>query len=161
MSTYSPKEVRDRWIRDLPRIFKPDLSRNRRLHRRRVEVSPLSRNNISRKLFPFIRDYGHVPCKLGSPANHHKNPILWIINNIINLVHTAFHLLIIHGYHGGEAIKHMLLDSFENSHISKRYSDVYNQGRTHLVIAWPLPWASSGPEMLAAQSNRISFIVLP
>ena len=57
------------------------------------------------------------------------------INNIINLVHTAFHLLIIHGYHGGDAIKHMLLDSFENSHISKRYSDVYNQGRTHLVIA--------------------------
>ncbi len=57
------------------------------------------------------------------------------INNIINVVRVAFQLIIIHGYNHGTAIKDMLANSFTNSHISKKYTDSFNYGITHMLIA--------------------------
>lgn len=56
------------------------------------------------------------------------------INNIINTVRTAFQLIIIHGYNHGTAIKDMLADDFNNSHIIEQYQDSCNQGVTHILI---------------------------
>ena len=57
------------------------------------------------------------------------------INNIINAAHTAFQLVIIHGYNHGTAIKDMLADNFKNAHITTQYQDPFNQGITHMSIA--------------------------
>ena len=57
------------------------------------------------------------------------------INNIINLARSAFRLTIIHGYRHGTAIKEMLASNFENDHVLRRFSDTYNQGITHMLIA--------------------------
>lgn len=57
------------------------------------------------------------------------------INNIINAVHTAFRLVVIHGYNHGTAIKDMLFQNFCNAHITAQYVDPYNKGMTHMIIA--------------------------
>ena len=57
------------------------------------------------------------------------------INNIINIVRTAFHLVIIHGYNHGTAIKEMLAQNFSNDHIYEQFPDPRNQGVTHMLIA--------------------------
>lgn len=57
------------------------------------------------------------------------------INNIINTVHCAVRLVIIHGYNHGTAIKDMLSSNFHNSHIEEQFSDAYNLGMTHMLIA--------------------------
>lgn len=57
------------------------------------------------------------------------------INNIINIIHVAFQLVIIHGYNHGTAIKNMLAQNFFNKHIESQYEDLYNQGITHMLIA--------------------------
>lgn len=57
------------------------------------------------------------------------------INNVINLVHAAFHLVVIHGYNHGTAIKDMLADNFENPHITNQYPDPRNLGATHMLLA--------------------------
>jgi DNA-nicking Smr family endonuclease len=57
------------------------------------------------------------------------------LNNLINLVQESFHLIVIHGYNHGTAIKDMLSNNFENAHVARNYPDQRNQGVTHLVIA--------------------------
>lgn len=57
------------------------------------------------------------------------------INNIINIIHTAFTLIIIHGYNHGTAIKDMLTQNFKNDHIYKQFPDPCNKGITHMLIA--------------------------
>lgn len=57
------------------------------------------------------------------------------INNIINIVRTAFQLVIIHGYNHGTAIKEMLAQNFSNDHIYEQFPDSRNQGVTHMLIA--------------------------
>lgn len=57
------------------------------------------------------------------------------INNIINIVRTAFQLVIIHGYNHGTAIKEMLAHNFSNDHICEQFPDPRNQGVTHMLIA--------------------------
>ncbi len=57
------------------------------------------------------------------------------INNIINIVRTAFQLVIIHGYNHGTAIKDMLAVNFKNIHVSRRFEDPRNQGITYMFIA--------------------------
>lgn len=57
------------------------------------------------------------------------------INNIINIVRTAFQLVIIHGYNHGTAIKKMLAKNFSNDHIYEQFPDPRNQGVTHMLIA--------------------------
>ena len=57
------------------------------------------------------------------------------INNIISIVNSDFKLDIIHGYNHGTAIKDMLANNYNNSHISGRHQDSYNQGITHMSIA--------------------------
>lgn len=57
------------------------------------------------------------------------------INNIIGVVHADFQLVVIHGYNHGTAIKEMLAQDFQNTHISERFPDSYNQGITHMYIA--------------------------
>ena len=57
------------------------------------------------------------------------------INNIINIVHATFQLIVIHGYNHGTAIKEMLSQNFINSHVYKQFPDSRNQGITHLLIA--------------------------
>ena len=56
------------------------------------------------------------------------------ISNIISLVKKAFELIVIHGYLHGIAIKEMLVQHFENDHISEKYGDLFNYGVTHMVI---------------------------
>ncbi len=57
------------------------------------------------------------------------------IRNIINVVHKAFQLIIIHGYNHGTAIKDMLANNFNNQHIKNKYVDFHNPGVTHMQIA--------------------------
>lgn len=57
------------------------------------------------------------------------------INNIINIVRTAFQLVIIHGYNHGTAIKEMLAQNFTNDHICEQFPDPRNHGVTHMLIA--------------------------
>lgn len=57
------------------------------------------------------------------------------INNTIAIVHTDFQLTVIHGYRHGTAIRDMLADNFENSHVREQYQDHFNQGLTHMIIA--------------------------
>ena len=57
------------------------------------------------------------------------------INNIINIIHSTFQLIIIHGYNHGTAIKEMLANNFNNDHIYEQFPDPYNQGITHMLIA--------------------------
>lgn len=57
-----------------------------------------------------------------------------LINNIINAARSVFHLLVIHGYHRGTAIKDMLARDFSNIHIVERYVDFYNEGLTHMIV---------------------------
>ena len=57
------------------------------------------------------------------------------INNIINIVRTAFQLVIIHGYNHETAIKEMLAQNFSNDHIYEQFPDPRNQGVTHMLIA--------------------------
>lgn len=57
------------------------------------------------------------------------------INNIIVVANMDCHLVIIHGYNHGTAIKEMLSQSFNNRHIYERFPDPYNQGVTHMSIA--------------------------
>ena len=56
------------------------------------------------------------------------------INNIINVIRTKIELVIIHGYHHGDAIKDMLATRFSNYHIKDQYQDVRNMGVTHMII---------------------------
>ncbi len=56
------------------------------------------------------------------------------INNIINIVHMAFQLVIIHGYNHGTAIKEMLAQNFNNNYIYEQFPDPRNQGVTHMLI---------------------------
>lgn len=56
------------------------------------------------------------------------------INNIINVIQTAFKLLVIHGYVHGTAIKEMLTNEFHNGHVSAKYPSQVNKGVTYLVI---------------------------
>ena len=56
-----------------------------------------------------------------------------LINNIINMAMTVVEIVIIHGYNHGTAIKDMLLNRFENSHIDHIFSDEFNMGVTHIV----------------------------
>ncbi len=58
-----------------------------------------------------------------------------LIINTIAIVHTSFHLTIIHGYRHGTAIKQMLANGFDNSHIKEKYLDPRNKGITHIAIA--------------------------
>ena len=57
------------------------------------------------------------------------------IKNIINIVRMAFQLVIVHGYNHGTAIKDMLAQNFNNSHIFEQFPDLNNQGVTHMLIA--------------------------
>ena len=57
------------------------------------------------------------------------------INNIINIVHAAFEMVVIHGYNHGVAIKNMLVEQLSNEHISSRYQDTVNMGITHIIVA--------------------------
>lgn len=65
----------------------------------------------------------------------HCNQARRFINNIINIVQSAFQLIVIHGYNHGTAIKDMLSNSFSNTHITDQYVDFYNPGITHMQIA--------------------------
>lgn len=56
------------------------------------------------------------------------------INNIINVIRMVFHLMIIHGYNHGRAIKDMLAGDFHNIHISEQHPDPYNQGVTYMSL---------------------------
>lgn len=56
------------------------------------------------------------------------------INNIINSVRTVLRLIIIHGYNHGTAIKDMLTENINNSHIIKQYQDSCNKGVTHILV---------------------------
>ena len=55
------------------------------------------------------------------------------VHNIITIVHAAFNLLIIHGYHGGTAIRDMLRTGFIDSRVLSVAPDINNDGRTFLV----------------------------
>ena len=57
-----------------------------------------------------------------------------LINNIINVIRQAFHLIVIHGYNHGTAIKDMLAHSYENTHVVEKFIDCNNQGVTHLIV---------------------------
>ncbi len=57
------------------------------------------------------------------------------ISNIICIVRKTFELIVIHGYLHGIAIKEMLVQHYENDHISEKYGDPYNYGVTHMFIA--------------------------
>ena len=57
------------------------------------------------------------------------------LNNIINIVHTAFQLIVIHGYNHGTAIKEMLSQNIINDHVYEQFPDPQNQGITHMLIA--------------------------
>lgn len=57
------------------------------------------------------------------------------INNIINVLRTAFKLVIVHGYNHGTAIKDMLADNFMNPHVIDKYPDPYNKGVTYMILA--------------------------
>ena len=56
------------------------------------------------------------------------------INNIINVVREKFRLIVIHGYVHGTAIKAMLT-KYSNCHVCRKYTDSYNYGVTHMLIA--------------------------
>lgn len=58
-----------------------------------------------------------------------------LINNIINIPRVGFHLMIIHGFNHGTAIKDMLSTDFENDHILNRAVDPFNKGVTRMQIA--------------------------
>ncbi len=58
-----------------------------------------------------------------------------LLNNIINVIRVSFQLIIIHGYNHGTAIKDMLANNFFNHHIYDKYTDTYNYGVTHMLIA--------------------------
>lgn len=57
------------------------------------------------------------------------------INNIINIVHSAFEMIVIHGYNHGVAIKNMLAEQLCNEHIEEKYPDEVNMGITHILIS--------------------------
>lgn len=57
------------------------------------------------------------------------------INNIINVVHSTFKLIVVHGYNHGTAIKNMLANNFMNPNINDQYQDPHNHGVTHISIA--------------------------
>jgi DNA-nicking Smr family endonuclease len=54
------------------------------------------------------------------------------INNIINVARTAIKLVIIHGYNHGTAIKDMIRETFDNSHVVGKYDCSYNKGVTFI-----------------------------
>lgn len=56
------------------------------------------------------------------------------INNLINVIHIAFTMVIIHGFNHGTAIKDMLAHSFINSHIQNQYLDIHNPGVTYMLL---------------------------
>lgn len=57
------------------------------------------------------------------------------INNIVNIIHSSFRLMVIHGYTHGTAIKDMLQQNFHNQHVQELFPDYRNQGVTHIIIA--------------------------
>lgn len=57
------------------------------------------------------------------------------LSNIINVMRTAFQLIIIHGFNHGTAIRDMLSKNFINPHIAYQYVDPYNEGMTHILVS--------------------------
>lgn len=85
--------------------------------------------------------------RISIKENHGKNPRVYadvhgmkcyqakrFINNIINIIKSAFELIVIHGFNHGTAIRDMLSDNFNNMHITQQYISQYNQGITHMFI---------------------------
>lgn len=57
------------------------------------------------------------------------------VHNIIVIIHEAFKLLVIHGYHGGTAIRDMLRTGLHEARVLSVNPDIDNDGRTLLVCA--------------------------
>lgn len=57
-----------------------------------------------------------------------------LLNNLISVMRMKFHLLVIHGYNHGTAIKNMLGNDFQNCHVTKLYPDPFNKGVTHISV---------------------------
>lgn len=57
------------------------------------------------------------------------------INNIIAMMKVAFHLVIVHGYQHGIAIKEMLYQSFSNSRVSGMHCEQCNPGLSMCEVA--------------------------
>ncbi len=52
-----------------------------------------------------------------------------LVNNVISIDRDSFTLTLIHGYHGGTAIKEMLNDQFDNPRVVEKKPVKNNQGR--------------------------------
>lgn len=57
-----------------------------------------------------------------------------MIINLLNILRQKVHIILIHGYNHGTAIKEML-PTIRNEHIASIQPDSYNAGRTHLLTA--------------------------
>lgn len=89
------------------------------------EIGRLTINEIDENNIRIVADVHGMKC---SQARR-------FINNIINTVRVASQLIIIHGYNHGTAIKDMLAQDFNNTHITEKHQNLYNQGVTHMFIA--------------------------
>lgn len=58
-----------------------------------------------------------------------------LVKNTINLTEGPFHLRIIHGYHGGTALRKLVRKKYENNRIKERVAVPWNPGETYLRIA--------------------------
>ena len=57
-----------------------------------------------------------------------------MINNLLNIVRQKIKLIVIHGFHGGTAIRDML-PRIANKHIIDVKNDEYNTGKTYILAA--------------------------
>ena len=57
-----------------------------------------------------------------------------LLNNLISVLRMKFHLLVIHGYNHGTAIKNMLENDFKNCHVTNMRPDPFNKGVTHMSV---------------------------
>jgi len=89
------------------------------------EINRLTISKIDETKIQIIADVHGMKCKQARR----------FINNIINTVRVAFQLIVIHGYNHGTAIKDMLAQNFNNTHIAEKHLDPYNKGVTHMLIA--------------------------
>lgn len=55
------------------------------------------------------------------------------INNIINIAHTRIKVTVVHGYNHGTAIKDMIRNGYENTHIRHIIPDKKNKGVTRIL----------------------------
>lgn len=88
------------------------------------EINRLTVSEIDETKLRIIADVHGMKC----------NQARRFINNIINTIRVAFQLIIIHGYNHGTAIKDMLAQNFNNTHIVEKHLDPFNQGVTHMLI---------------------------